>query len=148
MALPRCSGEVNVVSEPFVNFLNNGKTMVKLRVLAKTRKKVNNEWTDGDPSFFNIVVWDPFASNLVESQVAKGDTVFFSGTLSEQKWEKDGEERTSVQISVGGTDDSVGISARWPRKAGGGKPAPKKLEQVFAEEAEQQSEWQEGNPPF
>ena len=115
MPLPRLNSEFNVVMDPETKFLDSGKTMLKLRVVAKTRKKVDGAWVDGDASFFNIVVWDPFATNLIEAGVSKGDTVFVSGKLRERTHEKDGEKRSTVEISVGDQDDSIGLSARWGR---------------------------------
>lgn len=115
MPLPKVNGEFNVVMDPETKFLDSGKTMVKLRVVAKTRKKVDGSWVDGDSSFFNIIVWDPFAANLIEAGVSKGDTVFVSGKIRERQFEKDGEKRSTVEISVGDQDDSVGLSSRWPR---------------------------------
>lgn len=115
MPLPRLNSEFNVVMDPETKFLDSGKTMLKLRVVAKTRKKVDGSWVDGDASFFNIVVWDPFATNLIEAGVSKGDTVFVSGKLRERTYEKDGEKRSTVEISVGDQDDSIGLSARWGR---------------------------------
>jgi single-strand DNA-binding protein len=117
MPLPRLHGEFNVVMDPETKFLDSGKTMVKLRVVAKTRKKVDGSWIDGDSSFFNVVVWDPFAANLIEAGASKGDTVFVSGKIRERQFEKDGEKRSSVEISVGDQDDSIGLSSRWPRRA-------------------------------
>ena len=38
--LPRITGEAVVVMDPEVKFLDNGKTMVRLRVAAKTRKEL------------------------------------------------------------------------------------------------------------
>ena len=115
MPLPKVNGEFNVVMDPETKFLDSGKTMVKLRVVAKTRKKVDGSWVDGDSSFFNIIVWDPFAANLIEAGVSKGDTIFVSGKIRERQFEKDGEKRSTVEISVGDQDDSVGLSSRWPR---------------------------------
>lgn len=117
MPLPRLHGEFNVVMDPETKFLDSGKTMVKLRVVAKTRKKVDGSWIDGDSSFFNVVVWDPFAANLIEAGASKGDTVFVSGKIRERQFEKDGEKRSTVEISVGDQDDSIGLSSRWPRRA-------------------------------
>jgi single-stranded DNA-binding protein len=62
-------------------------------------------------------VWDPFATNLIEAGASKGDTVFVSGKIRERQFEKDGEKRSSVEISVGDQDDSIGLSSRWPRRS-------------------------------
>ena len=82
--LPRITGEAVVVMDPEVKFLDNGKTMVRLRVAAKTRKKDGDRWTDGESSFFNIVVWSPFSDNFIEMNVLKGETVVFAGTMQER----------------------------------------------------------------
>ena len=93
--LPRITGEAVVVMDPEVKFLDNGKSMVRLRVAAKTRKKDGDRWTDGDSSFFNVVVWSPFSDNFIEMNVLKGETVVFAGTMQERTYEKDQEKRSS-----------------------------------------------------
>jgi len=114
--LPRITGEAVVAMEPDVKFLDSGKTMVRLRVACKTRKKDGDRWTDGESSFFNIVVWAPFSDNFIEMGVQKGETVVFAGTISERQYEKDGEKRSSYSINIGGAEDHVSVSTRWPRK--------------------------------
>ena len=147
MPLPRLHGEFNVVMDPETKFLDSGKAMVKLRVVAKTRKKVDGSWVDGDSSFFNVVVWDPFATNLIEAGASKGDTVFVSGKVRERQFEKDGEKRSTVEISVGDQDDSIGLSSRWPRRAKSMDNAKANIESAKSALGAT-DDWQEDVAPF
>ena len=143
--LPRITGEAVVVMDPEVKFLDNGKTMVRLRVAAKTRKKDGDRWTDGDSSFFNIVVWSPFSDNFIEMNVLKGETVVFAGTMQERQYEKDQEKRSSYSINIGGAEDHVSVSTRWPRKeAASMSNAQEKLKSAKAA----LNEGWDDNPPF
>ena len=143
--LPRITGEAVVVMDPEVKFLDNGKTMVRLRVAAKTRRKDGERWTDGDSSFFTVVVWSPFSDNFIEMNVLKGETVGFAGTMQERSYEKDGEKRSSYSINVGGAEDHVSVSTRWPRKeAASMSNAQEKLKSAKAA----LNEGFEDNPPF
>lgn len=124
--LPEINGEFGIVQDPDVKFAESGKCWVKLRGIAKDRKRDSNgEWVDGDPIFIDILVFGKQAENLAES-VAKGDTVLVKGRLSPNNWtDKEGNERKDVRIMV----DEIGVSVRWnpartPTVSGDAKPAP------------------------
>lgn len=108
--LPDIVGEFGIVMEPEVKFSENGKCWVKLRCIAKDRKRDSNgEWTDGDPIFIDVLVFGKQAENLAES-VAKSDTVLVKGRLSPNNWtDKEGNERKDVRIMA----DEIAVSVRW-----------------------------------
>lgn len=109
--LPLISGEFGIVADPDFTVSQNGNGRLKLRVIAKDRKRdANGNWTDGDPWFGDLVVWGKTAENLFES-VAKGDSVVVANAKAEMHkfTDKEGNERTSYQYVA----DAIGVSTRW-----------------------------------
>ena len=118
MALPVVTGEFGVVGNPDVRFSNDGKPWMKIRGVAKSRKRgANGAWTDGESTFIDIIVFDQLAANLVEQNLAAKDTIMVTGRLAMREYEQDGQKRVSYQI----TADSVGMSVRW-KHYGSGSP--------------------------
>ena len=115
MPLPTVTGEFGVVGTPDVRFTNDGKPFIKIRGMAKSRKRgANGAWTDGDTTFINIIVWDQLATNLIEQGINNQDSITVTGRLMSREY-----ERTEYQI----TADSVGMSLRW-KHYGDGAPMP------------------------
>ena len=111
MALPLLSGEFGVVADPELTFSQQGNARVKLRVIAKDRKRDSTgNWVDGDPWFGDLVVWGKTAEFLCDS-IAKGDSIVVANAKAEQHkfTDKEGNERTAYSYTV----DSVGVSTRW-----------------------------------
>ena len=110
MALPQISGEFGLVMDPEAKFSQKGNLWVRMRVVAKDRKRdANGQWTDGDPLFLDAVAFGSVAENIVES-ATKGTSLVLTGRLAMNEWETDdGQKRQTYQIQV----DSVGLSLRW-----------------------------------
>lgn len=118
MALPVVTGEFGVVGNPDVRFSNDGKPWMKIRGVAKSRKRgANGAWTDGESTFIDIIVFDQLAANLVEQNLVAKDSIMVTGRLAMREYEQDGQKRVSYQI----TADSVGMSVRW-KHYGSGSP--------------------------
>lgn len=120
MPLPTVTGEFGVVGTPDVRFTSDGKPFIKIRGMAKSRKRgANGAWTDGDTTFINIIVWDQLATNLIEQGINNQDSITVTGRLMSREYEHEGQKRTEYQI----TADSVGMSLRW-KHYGDGAPMP------------------------
>ena len=112
MPLPAITGEFGIASDPIIGFTDSGKVWVRLRLVAKDRKRDSNgAWSDGDPQYMDCMVWS--GEHLAES-VSKGDSVVIVGELQERKWidKESGTERSSWGITVG-FGGSIGVSTRW-----------------------------------
>lgn len=107
MSLPRVNGQFGIVADPDVKFSDAGKCWVKLRCVAKKRiRDKDGQWTDGDPTFIDVVCFGKPAEHLVDS-VAKGDTILVTGDLEQQNWkDKDGNDRSGFRIVA----DEIGVS--------------------------------------
>ena len=109
MALPTVHGEFKVVNEPELRFSGKGNAWAKVRCLATDRVKgEDGKWENGDSIFIDVVVINnQAAQNLVES-VSKDDLIVVVGRLRERTWEKDGQKRSTMDI----TAESVSVSLR------------------------------------
>lgn len=110
MALPEVSGEFKIVKDPELIFLPSGKPKLRLRCLAKDRKRGDDgTWTDDGPALFiDVIVWAQ-AESLAES-VTNGDGIIVIGKLKCNEWQDaDGNKRTEQFIEA----ISVGPSVRW-----------------------------------
>ena len=104
----------NVGQAPELKESKGGKQMCRFSV-ASTKKIEGREPVT---SWVNVLCFDEQAA-MVSEKVAKGDRVMVTGRLEVEKYEKDGQERTSVTILA----DDVGISLKWPkRQPGAGGP--------------------------
>lgn len=108
--LPRITGEFGIVMDPDVKFSDSGKCWVKLRCVAKDRKRDSNgTWSDGDPLFIDVLVFGKEAEHLADS-VAKGDSIIVDGVLSPNEWTNaEGVKRTDMRVMA----NSIGVSLRW-----------------------------------
>lgn len=139
MALPQVHGEFGIVKEPEVKFSGNGNVWLTVRCVAKDRKRdATGNWTDGDTTFIDVVMFGKNAEHLVES-VYKGDTINIVGKLVQKSWEdNEGNKRSTYQIIA----DQVGVSLKWgPAKTGQMIGADRSLqtvkEQLGADELEE-----------
>lgn len=69
--------------------------------------KTKDAWEE-ETSFFDCVVWRELAENAAESLIV-GSRVVVTGRLEQQRWEKDGEKKSKIQIVV----DEVAPSLRF-----------------------------------
>lgn len=103
----------NVGKQPELKETKGGKAMCRFSV-ASTKKVEGKEPVT---SWVNVLTFDEQAQQVAE-RVGQGDRVMVTGRLEiEQYTDKDGNARTSVTILA----DDVGISLRWPKRAGAAK---------------------------
>lgn len=77
--------------------------------LANTpRKQQGNDWVDGETTWFRVFVWNREAPGTATT-LKKGDRVVVTGRLQISRYtDKEGNERTSVEIN----SDGVGVIPR------------------------------------
>lgn len=136
MSLPMVNGEFGVVDDPDVRFSDDGRAWIKMRGVAKDRRKNSSgEWEDGDACFMDIIVSGKAAENLAES-ITKGDAIAVIGKLHQREWENsEGKKQKAYTLRA----DSVGVSTRFTPA-----PTPKFQAGQKATPAAQQ----EGEAPF
>jgi single-strand DNA-binding protein len=71
-----------------------------VRVACSSRKKVGDQWEDGDTTFLDVSAWRQLAENMAES-VTKGTTITVTGELKQRSWETpEGEKRSAYEVSA------------------------------------------------
>lgn len=109
------SFEGRLVRDPELRFIPNGDAVVSFTVANNKRiKNAAGDWEDGDPMFLRCTAWRQMAESIAES-LGRGDLVVARGTLNEDHYEKDGEKKTSWNVTV----DYIGASLRWKLKTQG-----------------------------
>lgn len=90
----------------------NGQAICKFSLAVNRSVKKDDRWTD-EASFFDLSLWGKMAESLGKFLV-KGKQVAVSGELRQNRWEKDGQKMSKVEISVnnlqllGGAGESRG----------------------------------------
>lgn len=99
----------NLTADPELKFTPNGNAVVNFTVAVTARFKQNDEWVDGDTSFFRCNAWRDLAVNVADS-LSKGNRVVVTGYLKQRSWETpEGDSRSVIELEV----QDVGPSLRW-----------------------------------
>lgn len=101
-------GEGNATRDPEARSTPNGKTVAKIGIAVNRSWKKDGEWQK-ETDFFEVEAWGSVAE-LVAQHVRKGTAVRVVGRLKQDRWEKDGVQRSMVKI-VADTVDWV-----WPKR--------------------------------
>lgn len=101
MALPTITAQGNLVFEPDFQVTASGISRCKLRIACNERKKADNgTWSDGDTSYFDVVLWRGLAETAADA-FTKGQPILVVGKVRVSKYEdKNGVERTAVEITA------------------------------------------------
>lgn len=86
----------NLTRDPASKVVGDNFVIADLRVAVNSREKSGGEWGDY-ASFFDVTVFGGLAENCV-AYLAKGRPVAVEGYLKQERWEKDGAERSKVVI--------------------------------------------------
>jgi single-strand DNA-binding protein len=86
-----------------------GAARATFRVAVSGRVRDGEQWRDGEPAFFTVVVWRDQAVHAAES-LAKGSRVVVVGRLAQRSRQADdGSARSVVEVVA----DELGPSLRW-----------------------------------
>jgi single-strand DNA-binding protein len=101
----------NLAFDPKLRFTANGNSVVDLRIATTPRKKVGEDWVDGETLWFDVSVWKQFAENVAES-LHKGDRVTVSGRLAQSTFTR---EDGTAKVKLGVEAAVVGVDlSRYP----------------------------------
>lgn len=78
------------------SYIGNGtaKAIVSLAVNRSVKK--GDKWED-ETSFIDVVIWGKLAENL-KPRLTKGTQITVNGYLKQDRWEKDGQKQSRVQV--------------------------------------------------
>lgn len=98
----------NLTGDGELRFTAGGKGVYSNSLAVEKRRKnaTTGEW-ESTTSFVRISVWDSLGENF--TSLAKGTRVIVSGTLEVREYEKDGEKRQSIDVTV----EAGGPELRW-----------------------------------
>lgn len=101
MALPTITAQGNLVFDPDFTVTSSGISRCKLRIACNERRKnQDNTWSDGETSFFDVVLWRGLAEAAGDA-FKKGQPILVVGKVRVSKYEdKNGVERTAVEITA------------------------------------------------
>lgn len=117
----------NATADAELKFLPSGVAVCNFTVACTPRVKNGENWEDGETIFYRCAGWRDMAENMAES-IKRGMRVVVTGRFKVRGYEKDGQQRQSLEIDV----DEVGASMRYAsvtaqkvdRQAAGAPAAP------------------------
>ena len=93
-----------VQKDPEIRFMEGGDAVATLNVKVTPRKRKNNEWINGEPSWFRVSVWGK-QGEAVANSISEGDRVIVTGTMEMRSYEKDGVKRSVPEVRA----ESIGV---------------------------------------
>ena len=78
------------------SYVGNGTAKAVVSVAVNRGEKKGDKWED-ETSFFDVVIWGKTAESL-KPKLIKGRQITVSGYLKQDRWEKDGQKQSRVQI--------------------------------------------------
>lgn len=75
---------------------DNGIAKLSISIAVNKNVKRNGEWTN-EPCFFDVELWGKLAETM-KKYLHKGKGVAVQGKLDQDRWEKDGQNKSRVYI--------------------------------------------------
>jgi len=103
-------------------YVANGQARANVSIAVNRSKRNgdNGQWID-EVSYFDITIWGKTAENL-KPYLTKGQKIAVDGYLKQDRWEKDGQKFSKVQIVANSVQLLGGRSDSMNQPAGGGAP--------------------------
>jgi single-strand DNA-binding protein len=107
-----------VTRDAELRYTGSGAALCNFSVAVNRRVKKGDQWSD-EASFFDLTLWEKQAENL-NKYLVKGTQVAVQGELRQDRWEKDGQKFSKVQVFVsslqllGSARGRDGVEARSP----------------------------------
>ena len=78
------------------SYVGNGTAKAVVNIAVNRSVKKGDKWED-ETSFFDVTIWGKTAENL-KPRLTKGTQITVSGYLKQDRWEKDGQKQSRVQV--------------------------------------------------
>lgn len=100
----------NLTRDPELRFTTGGIAACGFGLaISKRYKNDDNEWVDGETSFFNCTAWRDLGENIAKS-AGKGQRWIVIGELRQRSWEDDdGNKRSAIDVQV----SAAGPDMKW-----------------------------------
>lgn len=83
--------------DPEIRITPKGDTVATLAVAVTERRKVNDQYEDGETTWFRVNHWGKDGEAIVET-ARKGDRVIIIGQVKLSTYEKDGQTKATVDV--------------------------------------------------
>ena len=87
-----------VTRDAELKYAASGTALCNFSIAVNRRVKKGDQWSD-EASFFDLTLWDKQAENL-NKYLVKGTQVAAQGELRQDRWEKDGQKMSKIQVFV------------------------------------------------
>jgi single-strand DNA-binding protein len=87
-----------LVRDAELKYTTSGKAVTKFSIAVNEKRKAGDQWKDS-AGFFEIVLWGQIAESL-QPYLSKGKQIAVIGKLTQERWEKDGENRSKVTVTA------------------------------------------------
>lgn len=130
-----------VTRDAELRYTASGSALCAFAIAVNRRVKKGEQWLD-EASFFDLTLWDKQAENL-NKYLVKGTQVAVQGELRQDRWEKDGQKMSKVQVFVsnlqllGSARGGSGEGNRGPET--GGYSAPSRSSEPYPQAASRQA---------
>jgi len=81
-----------------LKYTPTGMAVAKFAIAVNTSKKVDDKWV-GEANFFDITLWGKTAETL-NQYLTKGKQIAVQGELHQNRWEKDGQAHSKIEIKA------------------------------------------------
>jgi len=133
-----------------LKYTSSGMAVCKFAIAVNKRRKQGEEWVE-EASFFDIVLWGRSGESL-NQYLVKGKQVAVDGELHQNRWEKDGQAQTKVEIVANNVQLLGGQGGAQGGSGGGGyassgKPAQAPYQKRQDAVSRPSSEMEDSVPP-
>jgi len=123
-----------------LNYTATGQPVCKFSIAVNRQRKEGDKWVD-EASFFDVTLWGKRGES-VNQYLLKGKQIGVEGELRQDRWIKEGQNRskveimaTNVQLLGGGNKDSQSSPSAQPEKsANASSTASGNSDEGFADE--------------
>lgn len=81
-----------------LRYTSSGTAICNFSIAVNRRMKKGDQWVD-EASFFDLSLWEKQAESL-QRYLLKGTQVAVQGELRQDRWEKDGQKFSKIQVFV------------------------------------------------
>jgi len=86
----------NLTRNAELKYTNSGIAISHFTLAVNQRRKKDDQWVD-EASFFDVSFWGKSAEAL-NQYLVKGKQIGVEGSLRQDRWEKDGQSRSRVEV--------------------------------------------------
>ncbi|NNM66382.1 MAG: single-stranded DNA-binding protein [Spirochaetales bacterium] len=81
-----------------LRYTSAGMAICSLSLAVNRRVKKDDQWLE-EPNYFDLTLWGKQAEG-VSKYLVKGTQIAVDGELRQDRWEKDGQKHSKVQVSI------------------------------------------------